>query len=136
MTGSYQLMEPYMPMPGAIKRIVKNEVWQDDEYSDVEAKESEVEVDDSDDDQPVYKPRGCKWRGVVRSNSSVNKKCAHGIYANAISFHHPYILFPLPLLLFYSPRSLTSDEERSESNGDAAEASARQRPDSESQDRN
>ena len=60
MTGSYQLMEPYMPMPGAIKRIVKNEVWQDDEYSDVEAKESEVEADDSDDDQPVYKPRGCK----------------------------------------------------------------------------
>ena len=60
MTGSYQLMDPYMPMPSAIKRIVKNEVWQDDEYSDVEAKESEVEVNDSDDDQPVYKPRGCK----------------------------------------------------------------------------
>ena len=57
LTGSYQLMEPYMPPPVAIRRIIKNEVWQDDEYSDMEAKESEVEDVDSDVEEMTYKPR-------------------------------------------------------------------------------
>ena len=50
-------MEPYMPPPVAIRRIIKNEVWQDDEYSDMEAKESEVEDVDSDVEEMTYKPR-------------------------------------------------------------------------------
>ena len=49
-----------MPPPVAIRRILKNEVWQDNEYSDVEAKDSEPEIDDSDVDEPVYKPRAGK----------------------------------------------------------------------------
>jgi len=63
LTGSYQLMEPYMPPPVAIRRILKNEVWQDNEYSDVEAKDSEPEIDDSDVDEPVYKPRAATQSG-------------------------------------------------------------------------
>ena len=80
-------MEPYMPPPVAIRRIIKNEVWQDDEYSDIEAKESEVEDADSDVDEPVYKPRAGNFRFPTAcecetywcySQIIVDKECVYG----------------------------------------------------------
>ena len=58
-------MEPYVPPPVAIRRILKDQVWQDDEYSDMEAHASEAEAADSDVDEPVYKPRAGKMMSTA-----------------------------------------------------------------------
>jgi len=61
LTGSYQLMEPYTPPPVTVRRILKAEVFNDGEYSDIEVKESEDEVES--EDEPTYKPRGSTKSG-------------------------------------------------------------------------